>query len=85
MAIKRVSNRAKPPSKPRTNVQPNRVMPRIPVSIDSLEKLERLVVRFIDGHRISCPEAIVQKDGVLMDAAEFIENLAKIVGYYRGV
>lgn len=80
MATKKPTNKATPPK-----VQPKKsVLPRIPCSLDSLDKLERIVVRFIDGHRISCPEAIVQKDGVLMDAAEFIENLAKVVGYYRG-
>jgi hypothetical protein len=84
MAMKKGSNQAKSPVKA-TNVKGRRVMPRIPVSIENLEKLERLVVRFIDGHRISSAESIVQNGGISQkDTVEFIENLATLMGYYRG-
>jgi hypothetical protein len=48
-----------------------------------IEALFETVTKFIDDHRISCPEAITQNDEVITNAYDLIESLCEIVGYYE--
>lgn len=48
-----------------------------------IEALYETVTKFIDEHKISCPEAIAQNDEVITNAYDLIESLCNIVGYYE--
>lgn len=41
-----------------------------------------LCQQFIEKQRISCPEAVME-DRVILNAYDFIEKIANIVGYYK--
>ena len=45
------------------------------------EKLIEHCKKFIEDNEIHCAEMIYQMDGVIINAYEFIEGIADIVGY----
>jgi hypothetical protein len=45
------------------------------------EKLWAFCQKFIDEQGIVCAETVYQSDDVILDAYEFIEGVADIVGY----
>lgn len=48
-----------------------------------MKKIWEIVENFIKDNEIRCAESIYQKDMVIENAYEFIENLCDIVGYYE--
>lgn len=46
-----------------------------------LMKLWEHCTRFVKEQRISCPEAVSQRDSVIENAYAFIEGISDIVGY----
>lgn len=48
---------------------------------DVKDRLFSLCRKFIDDNRISCPEATAE-DRVYENAPDFVEEVAKLVGFY---
>ena len=46
------------------------------------DKLEQIVKDFVERYMISSPECIYQRDSVIENAYELIEELVNEVGYY---
>lgn len=57
--------------------------PRAPLTYEQLKALARHIADFVDREEVSCPEAILQRDGVLENAPELLEILFGRVGYYQ--
>jgi len=48
---------------------------------DTETRLKNIVEKFRDQNDIHCPETIYQRDKVIENAYEFIEELMDVVGY----
>ena len=51
--------------------------------IDKRKELWEVCEKYINDHRIDCPEDICQSDDVILDAYDFIGDICEIVGYYE--
>ncbi len=47
------------------------------------DKLYEICKKFIEKHKISCPEVVCQTDSVIIDAYNFITEICDEVGYYE--
>ena len=47
------------------------------------QKLLKLCQEYIKEHEISCPEAICQRDCIIENAYNLIEQICDIVGYHK--
>lgn len=47
------------------------------------KELWSICERFIQEHKITCPETVWQTDRVIEDAYEFIEEICDVVGYHE--
>lgn len=50
---------------------------------DASERLYEFVQRYIESHKISCPESIHQSDERNLDAPHFMEKCCEIVGFHK--
>lgn len=50
---------------------------------EKMKKIVDMVENFILDNKIRCSESIWQRDNIIENAYDFIENLCDIVGYYK--
>lgn len=53
------------------------------LSVKELRQLEKIITKFVDDYRISCPEVVWDSDNVIENAYELISKLSEIVGFYE--